>query len=78
MLDLSVLELSIIVTSNSLDFSIKFILCPFQEFFYHLLRFIFILQKEHSSDARIIINNNKTIFVIINTNVGDRVKQVHM
>jgi hypothetical protein len=29
---LSILELGAIVTSNSLDFSIKFILCPFQEF----------------------------------------------
>jgi hypothetical protein len=36
------------------------------------------LQKEHSSEAGIIINNNKTIFVTVNTNVGNRTKQVHM
>jgi hypothetical protein len=29
---LSVLKLGVIVTSNSLDFSIKFILCTLQEF----------------------------------------------
>jgi hypothetical protein len=65
---LSVLELGAIVTSNSFDFNIKFILCSFQEF----------VQKEHPSEARIIINNNRTIFITTNTNVGDMAKQVYM
>jgi hypothetical protein len=42
------------------------------------LSFTLILQKEHPSETRIVINNNKTIFVTTNTNVGDRTNQVHV
>jgi hypothetical protein len=52
---LSILELGAIVTLNSLDFSIEFILCSLQEFLYHLMKF---LQKERPIEMRIIINNN--------------------
>jgi hypothetical protein len=71
---LSVLELSFIVTSNRLESSIKFILCSLQEFVYLLLSLTFILQKEHPGETRIILNNDKTVFVTANTNVGDRPK----
>jgi hypothetical protein len=36
------------------------------------------LQKEHPNEVRIIINNNKTIFITANTNVGNMTKQVYM
>jgi hypothetical protein len=71
---LSILELDVIITSNLLNFSIKFIfvlssrisLAPFE--FHHYL------EKEHPSETRIIINNNRTILVTTNTNVGDRME----
>jgi hypothetical protein len=75
---LSVLKLGAIITHNLLDLSIKFILCHLQEFIYHPLSRTFILQKEHQNETRIIINNNKTIFVTANINVGDRTEQFHM
>jgi hypothetical protein len=75
---LSVLKLGAIVTSNLLDFSIKLILCCLQEFLKHLSSFTFILQKEYPNETRIIINNDKIIFVTANANIGDRTKQVNM
>jgi hypothetical protein len=48
---LSVLEIGVIITSNLLDFSIKYILCSLQEFLEHLLSFTFILQKEHPGET---------------------------
>jgi hypothetical protein len=75
---LSVLEFDAVVTCNLLYFGIKLILCPFQELLYHLLSFTLILQKEHPREARIIINNNNTIFVTTYAYVCNRIKQVYM
>jgi hypothetical protein len=75
---LCVLELGDVVTYYLLDLSFKLILCPSQELFEHLLCFAFILQKEHPSKTRIVINNDKTIFVTADAYVGDRTKQVYV
>jgi hypothetical protein len=74
----SVIELGAVVTSNLLDLGIKLILCPLQELLEHLLSFTLILQKEHPNKMRIIINNEKIIFVIVYAYVGDRTKHVHV
>jgi archaellum biogenesis ATPase FlaH len=42
------------------------------------LVFHFYLVKEYLSETRIIINNNKTIFVTVNAYVRNKTKQVHM
>jgi hypothetical protein len=36
------------------------------------------LQKEHPSETRIIINNDKTIFVTANAYICNGTKQVHV
>jgi hypothetical protein len=43
----------------------------------HLV-FHFYLTKEYPSEMIIVINNNKTVFVTTNTNIGDRTKQVNV
>jgi hypothetical protein len=76
--NLSVLEFGAIVTSYLLDLDTKLILSSLQELLKHLLCLTFVIQKEYSSETRIIINNYETIFVTTNANVGDRIKQVHV
>jgi hypothetical protein len=75
---LSVHELGAVITFNPLDLNIKLILCPSQELLLHFLCFTLVLQKEHLSKTRIIISNDKTVFVTTNTYVGDRTKQLHV
>jgi hypothetical protein len=75
---LCVLKLGVIVTYNIFDLDIKPVLCPSQELLEHLLSFTLILQKEHPSGMRIVINNDKTIFVTTDAYVSDRTKQVHV
>jgi hypothetical protein len=75
---LSVLELGSIVTPYLLEFSIELILSSLQKFLERILCFTLIMQTKYSHEMRIIINNDNTIFVTANTNVGDRTEQVHM
>ena len=67
-----------IVTSNILDLQLKFILSSYNEFLDNSLNFTLVMQKEYPSEARIIINNNKTIFVTTNAYVSHRPKEIHM
>jgi hypothetical protein len=53
----SVLKLRSVITSYLLDSQVELILSPSQEFLQGSLGFTFILQKEYSSEACIIINN---------------------
>ena len=73
-----VLELGAIVASYSLDLGFKLILGSFCKFLEGLLYYTFIMQKEYPSETRIIINNDKTIFVTTNANVRHRPKEIHM
>jgi hypothetical protein len=59
--NLRVLELRPIVASYFLDPQSELILSPSQESLEGLLGFKFFLQKEHPSEARIVIHNYKTI-----------------
>jgi hypothetical protein len=59
--NLRILEHRSIVTSNLLDSQSELILSPSQESLQGLLGLRFFLQKEHLSEARIIIHNYKTI-----------------
>jgi hypothetical protein len=81
--NLSVLELRANVTSYLLDLGIKLMLSSFQELLEHLLFSLLSCKKntqvkEYPSETKIVINNYKIIFVTPNTNVGDRIKKVHM
>jgi hypothetical protein len=76
--NLSVLEFGAIVTPYLLDIGIKLILSNLQEHRKHILCFTLVMQKEYTSETRIIISNYQTIFVTANANVGDRTKQIHM
>jgi hypothetical protein len=67
-----------IVTSYILDLQFIFILISSNEFLDNSLSFTFILQKEYPSEMRKIINNDKTIFVTANANVGNGSKQIHV
>ena len=70
-LNICVSEFRAIVTSNILDLQLKFILSSSNEFLDNSLYFAFVMHKEYPSETRTIINNNKTIFVTANANVGD-------
>src|SRR5438876_11447936 len=73
-----ILEFTSIVASNSLDLHFKLVLgssCKLLESFLH---FTLILQKENPSEARMTINNNKTVFVTANANICHRSEQIHM
>ena len=63
-------KLGAIAASNFLDLHIKLILGPSCRFLECFLYFTFVMQKEHPSEARKIINNNKAILVTANANVG--------
>jgi hypothetical protein len=64
--NIGVLKLHAIVTSHFLNFQLKFILSSSNKLLDYLLHFTFIMQKGYSSETRIIINNNKIIFVTTN------------
>ena len=73
-----VLELGAIVTSYSLDLGFKLVfgsLCKFLKSFSY---YTFVMQKEYPSESRIIINNDKAIFVTTNANVSHRPKEIHV
>jgi len=74
-LDIGILKLGTIVTSNFHKSAIKFILGPFCKLFEKLGNNRLIMQKEHPSIARIIINNHKTMTITTNygTNGRDRI-----
>ena len=69
-----VLELGAIVTSYSFDLGFKLILGSFCKFLESLLYYTFVMQKEYPSETRIIINNDKTIFVTTNAYVSHHPK----
>ena len=73
-----VLELGAIVASYSLDLGFKLILGSLCKFLESFLCYTFVMQKKYPSEARIIINNNKTIFVTTNAYVSHRPKEIHM
>jgi hypothetical protein len=70
--NLRILELCSIVASNLLDSHSELILSPSQESLKGLLCLRFFLQKQHPSEARIIIHNNKTILTPIDAYVSDQ------
>jgi hypothetical protein len=70
--NLRVLELRSIVVSNLFDSQSELILSPSQESLQGLLGLRFFLQKEYPSEARIIINNNKTILSLADAYVSDQ------
>jgi hypothetical protein len=70
--NLRVLELRSIVASNLFDSQFGLILSSSQEFLQGLLGLRFFLQKEHPSEARIIIHNYKTILTPSDAYVSDR------
>jgi hypothetical protein len=69
--NLRVLELCSIVASNLFDSQSELILSPSQESLQGLLGLRFFLQKEYTSEARIIIHNNKTILTHVDAYVSD-------
>ena len=71
-------EFRAIVTSNILDLQLKFILSSSNEFLDNSLYFALVMHKEYPSETRKIINNNKTIFVTTNANVGDWPEEIHV
>jgi hypothetical protein len=71
---LSILELCSIVASDLFDPQSELILSTSQESLQCTLGFRFFLQKEHLSEARIIIHNNKTILTPVNSYESDRAK----
>ena len=77
-LTVGVLELGAIVASYSLDLGFKLVLGSFCKFLESFLYYTFVMQKEYPSETRIIINNDKTIFVITNANIRHRAKKIHM
>jgi hypothetical protein len=77
-LNIGVSEFQAIFTSYVLDFQLILILSCCNEFLNYSLSFTFILQKEYPSELRKIINNDKTIFVTANANIGNWSKQIHV
>jgi hypothetical protein len=77
-LDIGILKLGTIVTSNFHKSATKFILGPFCKLFEKLGNNRLIMQKEHPSIARIIINNHKTMTITTNALIGCWAKQIHM
>ena len=73
-----VLELGAIVASYFIDLGFKLILGSFYKFLEGFLYYTFVMQKEYPSEMRIIINNDKTIFVTTNANVSHRPKEIHV
>ena len=73
-----VLELGAIVASYSLDLGFKLILGSFCKFLEGFLYYTFVMQKEYPSETRIIINNDKTIFVTTNAYINHRPEEIHM
>jgi hypothetical protein len=67
-----------IVTSYILDLQLIFISSSSNEFLDNSLSFTFILQKEYPIETRKIVDNEKTIFVTVNANVGNGSKQIHV
>ena len=56
----------------------KLILGSFCKFLEGFLYYTFVMQKEYLSEMKIIINNDKTIFVTTNANVSHRSKEIHV
>ena len=73
-----VLELGAIVASYSLDLGFKLVLGSFCKFLESFLYCTFVMQKEYLSETKIIINNDKTIFVTTNANVSHWPKEIHV
>ena len=76
--NVGVLELGAIVTSYSFDLGFKLILGSFCKFLESFLHYTFVMQKEYLSETRIIINNDKTVFVTTNAYVRHRAIKIHM
>src|SRR5688572_14520404 len=76
--NVGVLELGAIVTSYSLDLHFKLILCSCCKLLEYPMNFTLVMQEEHPCIARVIINNDKSIFVSPNINVSHRTKDIHM
>ena len=74
----SVFEFGPIVTSYLLDRKTELPLCPSHKYLDFLLHLGLIINKEHLSEMGIIIDNNQTIFVTLNAQVGDRSKEIHV
>ena len=73
-----ILKLGAIVASYSLDLGFKLVLGSLFKFLKCFLQYTFIIQKEYPSETRIIISNDKTIFVTTNANVSHRPKEIHV
>ena len=67
LLNKSILKFGPIITSHFLDWETKLILCSSNKYLHLLLNMALVIQKEYPSEIGIIINNNKTIFVTLET-----------
>jgi hypothetical protein len=67
LLDLSVLEFGPIITPHFLDGETELLLGSSNKCLHFIPNLTLIKQEKYSSETRIIINNNKTIFVTPDT-----------
>ena len=74
----SVLEFGPSVTSYLFYRKTELSLCPPHKYLDFLLYLGLIINKEHPSETGIIINNNKTVFVTSDAQLGDRSKEIHV
>jgi hypothetical protein len=76
--NVGVAKFDAIVTLHFLDGQPELPLISSNKSLHFPLYFTLIIHKEHPREARIVINNNKTIFVIANANIGDWSKEIHV
>ena len=67
LLNLGVLEFGPIVASHFLDGETELLLSSSNKYLHLLLNLALVMQEKYPSETRIVINNNKTIFVTPDT-----------
>jgi hypothetical protein len=77
-LNVGVLELGAIVTSHSFDLHIKLILGSCSKLLEYFMNFALVLHKEYPSVPRVVINNDKSIFVPSIANISHGTKDIHV